>query len=370
MEIKTDISLFKGNIAMVEGFDVIVNSTHEKLVLPLFFADKGSVNYAIHKSAGKSLRRECKTIGKCEVGSAVITSAYNLPCKKIIHTVGPVWNDDGAESFLLENCYYNVMELARKENLRSIAFPVISAGNHDYPKGIASRIAVETILYYCNEYPDAFDKICFVVSGSSLEREYELLLAENRIKPLDYISFQLEVEKVNIDNPVEQIKEKVRESSEMSSALKQGFFYAIDRVADGTFGEILVKLSRHKQFRKFGVKFINENLLKQMKFKVKDFRIKKNKNGNVGIMLDVEDFTYKEIILQIVDKIGSEKNELMELLKSIVQIAGDIISDEQIKMLIQRIFEEENERISTIIYDELWGNYGVELRINKIKMVI
>ena len=107
-----------------------------------------------------------------------------------------------------------------------------------------------------------------------------------------------------------------------------------------------------------------------MKFKVKDFRIKKNKNGNVGIMLDVEDFTYKEIILQIVDKIGSEKNELMELLKSIVQIAGDIISDEQIKMLIQRIFEEENERISTIIYDELWGNYGVELRINKIKMVI
>ena len=82
MEIKTDISLFKGNIAMVEGFDVIVNSTHEKLVPPLFFADKGSVNYAIHKSAGKSLRRECKTIGKCEVGSAVITSAYPFYFKR------------------------------------------------------------------------------------------------------------------------------------------------------------------------------------------------------------------------------------------------------------------------------------------------
>ena len=109
MEIKTDISLFKGNIAMVEGFDVIVNSTHEKLVPPLFFADKGSVNYAIHKSAGKSLRRECKTIGKCEVGSAVITSAYNLPCKKIIHTVGPVWKSNGTQIFFTCKLHYIVI---------------------------------------------------------------------------------------------------------------------------------------------------------------------------------------------------------------------------------------------------------------------
>ena len=111
---------------------------------------------------------ECNNILKgstVENGNCIITKGYNLPCKHVIHTVGPciygrVGKKDEEE---LKNCYYNSMELAKKNNIRTIAFPTISTGVFNFPKELASKIALETINEYLKTNKDYFDKIIFCV---------------------------------------------------------------------------------------------------------------------------------------------------------------------------------------------------------------
>ena len=107
------------------------------------------LNGLIHKVGGAELTEACKKLNGCKTGEAKITPAFALPCKYVIHTVGPVWHggDDG-EPKLLASCYMNALELATKHGCNTIAFPLISSGAYGYPKDKAMKVAINAISGY------------------------------------------------------------------------------------------------------------------------------------------------------------------------------------------------------------------------------
>jgi O-acetyl-ADP-ribose deacetylase (regulator of RNase III) len=153
------VEVIKGDITKVH-VDAIVNAANTSLL------GGGGVDGAIHRAGGKAILDDCKKIiekqGGCKTGEAVITSAGNLPAKFVIHTVGPVWH--GGKDFerkKLEDCYRNSLQLAEKNDCRTIAFPGISTGIYRFPKKEAAKIAAETVYEFISAH-SKIEKVIFV----------------------------------------------------------------------------------------------------------------------------------------------------------------------------------------------------------------
>lgn len=139
------ITLRKVGILKV-GTECIVNAANEGLW------EGGGVCGIIFRAAGSAeLTKACQAIGRCDTGSAVITPAFNLDAKYIIHAVGPVWKDGNSkEPQQLYGCYKKSLELAKENNCHSIGFPLISSGIFGYPVSKAWRKALQA----CNDFID------------------------------------------------------------------------------------------------------------------------------------------------------------------------------------------------------------------------
>jgi O-acetyl-ADP-ribose deacetylase (regulator of RNase III) len=163
------IELFQGDITKL-SLDAIVNAANTSLL------GGGGVDGAIHRAAGKELLEECRSLNGCKTGDAKITKGYRLPAKYVIHTVGPVWHGGySGEQEKLASCYRKSLELARENQIQTLAFPNISTGVYGFPKKEAAQIAINEVLsFITNE--NYFKKIVFCVFDEENFKLYKELL--------------------------------------------------------------------------------------------------------------------------------------------------------------------------------------------------
>jgi O-acetyl-ADP-ribose deacetylase (regulator of RNase III) len=136
----------------------------------------GGVDGAIHRAAGPELLAECRAIGGCNTGDAVITKGHRLPAKYVIHTVGPIWQGGSAgEADLLASCYISSLRLAAKHGVRTLAFPSISTGAHRYPLEQASQIAMRTVMLRLEADP-SIENVIFVCFNERARDAYQRAL--------------------------------------------------------------------------------------------------------------------------------------------------------------------------------------------------
>lgn len=161
------IALILNDITKLD-IDCIVNAANNSLL------GGGGVDGAIHRAAGPQLVEECSELDGCDTGDAKITKAYELPCKNVIHTVGPIYwersqrqrqrQDASQPETLLRSCYRTSMELAMQHGLKTIAFPAISTGVYGYPIDLAARAVTQEVRQFLETHagvPNALHQVIF-----------------------------------------------------------------------------------------------------------------------------------------------------------------------------------------------------------------
>ncbi len=153
------LALQEGDITKVQA-EAIVNAANSAL------AGGGGVDGAIHEAAGPSLMAECRKIGGCPTGSAVATSAGNLPAKYVFHAVGPIYDGRPEDEKLLRSAYQSCLDLAEKHQVQSIVFPSLSTGAYGYPLTLAAPIALGTVIQHLRRpTPTSLRQVIFALFG-------------------------------------------------------------------------------------------------------------------------------------------------------------------------------------------------------------
>ena len=158
--------IVQGDVTQLQ-VDAIVNAANESLL------GGGGVDGAIHRAAGPGLLDECRKPGGCPTGQARLTGGHQLPARRVIHTVGPVYDGGGyREAELLRSCYRETLRLALNAGLETIAFPCISTGVYGYPKAEACEVAVSSVVEWLvtHEMPRIVIFCCFKSEDAELYR--------------------------------------------------------------------------------------------------------------------------------------------------------------------------------------------------------
>ena len=164
------LELVEGDITQ-QNLDAIVNAANSGL------RGGGGVDGAIHRAGGPTIMAECRRIGACPTGQAVITTAGNLPAQKVIHTVGPIYRGKPRDADLLASAYRRSLEVALENGLATVAFPSLSTGAYGYPIDKASTIALSTVIAFLKEHPE-ITLVRFVLFGEPAYRAYEKTLQD------------------------------------------------------------------------------------------------------------------------------------------------------------------------------------------------
>jgi len=168
---RTRLVLTLGDITQADT-EAIVNAANSRL------AGGGGVDGAIHRAGGPEIMTECRKIGSCPTGEAVITTAGRLKAKKVIHTVGPVYRGRPEDSRLLANAYLNSLDLAAERGLRTVAFPSLSTGAYGYPLNVAAKVALEAVRKGIEKNFGKFDEVRFVLFGQDAFDAYARALGQ------------------------------------------------------------------------------------------------------------------------------------------------------------------------------------------------
>jgi O-acetyl-ADP-ribose deacetylase (regulator of RNase III) len=166
----TTLELVEGDITE-QAVDAVVNAAHWDL------AGGQGVDGIIHYKGGPAIMAECREIGGCPIGDAVITTGGNLPATYVIHTVGPVYEEGSElEADLLSEAYKNSLRLAVKNGLKSIAFPSLSTGAFVYPMPLAAPVAMQAIVDYLREEPNSLTLVRMVLFPEETPDAYAIYM--------------------------------------------------------------------------------------------------------------------------------------------------------------------------------------------------
>lgn len=160
-------SILAGDITASDA-QAIVNAANTTLL------GGSGVDGAIHRSAGRSLLAECRTLGGCETGQAKLTRGYNLPAEYVLHTPGPIWRGGTyGEAALLASCYRSCLELAEQQGIETVDFPSISTGVYGYPMAQAAGVALKAIMDFLREHelPRRVRMVCHTEAAAEIYRQ-------------------------------------------------------------------------------------------------------------------------------------------------------------------------------------------------------